>query len=674
MAVTTGSVVTNKLRNSHYYLNWQVASTNIEGNYTDINWQAGIDTGGNYWYKNAMKINSIVINGTTVFSGGTYSNIEGGSRELASGTTRIYHNTDGSKSFSASISGWLYSYGNCSGEGSFELPTIPRASTPSCITWPTTTQNIGNVGDTITIHMNRASTNFIHNLYYSWGSQIINKRFATGVGDNVSWTIPKDLAHHISSGTSGTLFITCETYSNGSCIGTKTISATVNIPDTAEFRPSISEIALSEAVNGIFAKFGAYIQNQSKAYCTITAAGAYSSSIKSYKVVVNGSTYNERSFTTDFLKLAGTNSVVVTVTDTRGRTATLTREFEVLAYEGPEITKFVAHRCEADGTLNEEGDYAKIEIEAKVPTLNNKNDYSYYFQYKDTDETDYIDYAIELTEVTSGSFNQISGSFVIAADGDNSFDYLFALADGFIPRNKTTDIGTAFQLFNWKENGRGFALGKVSEKDAFEVNMDIYDKFGQLINNGLAEYGDGHIDPNTTLSHLCLTETNTPNANGFYYIMTFFYGTKSVDTNRAQIAIPYIYDLSQNKRDIYVRQYVNGAWNEWISTANGKEKIDLLYTGTITQTNPSITLNSIDLKQYDKIIVMVGTDYEGDSKIFEINNGNESINNITSFQNYANSSYFIRGYISVNSTVITVRAVELAGWSSQNVTIKGIRK
>ena len=673
MQVSSGSVITNTLKKSHYYLNWQIASTNIEGNYTDINWQAGINTGGDYWYKNAMKINSIVINGTTVFGGGTYSNIEGGSRELASGTTRIYHNADGSKSFSASISGWLYSYGNCSGEGSFELPTIPRASTPSCITWPTTTQNIGNVGDTITIHMNRASTSFIHNLYYSWGSQIINKRFATGVSDNVSWTIPKDLAHDIPNGTSGVLFITCETYSNGSCIGTKTISATVNIPDTAEFRPSISEIALSEAVNGIFAKFGAYIQNQSKAYCTITATGAYSSSIKSYKVVVNGATYNERSFTTDFLKLAGTNSVVVTVTDTRGRTATLTREFEVLAYEGPEITKFVAHRCEEDGTLNDEGEYAKIDIEAKVPTLNNKNDFSYYFQYKDTDENDYIDHAIELIEVTIDKYTQISGSFIMAADGDNSFDYLFALADGFIRRTKAIDIGTIYQLLNFNASGRGLGIGKVSEKDALELGMDIYDRFDTLISNGLAEYGDGNIDANTTLAHLCLAQYNTPN-NSFYYVMTFFYAEKSVETNRTQIAIPYIYDVSQNKRDIYVRQYVNGSWNEWISTANGKEKIDLLYTGTITQTNPSLTLNSIDLKQYDKIIVIVGTDYEGDSKIFEINNGNESINNITSFQNYANSSYFIRGYISVNSTVITVRAVELAGWSSQNVTIKGIRK
>ena len=95
--------------------------------------------------------------------------------------------------------------------------------------------------------------------------------------------------------------------------------------------------------------------------------------------------------------------------------------------------------------------------------------------------------------------------------------------------------------------------------------MPMYDQFDQLIPNGLAEYltGGSDIDPNTTLSHLVLTETNTPNKNGFYYVMTLFYASKELTASRTQIAFPYIFDISQNKREVFIRQNVGGVWNEW---------------------------------------------------------------------------------------------------------------
>lgn len=130
----SGRVLSGTKKTSTFYLDWQVASQSIEGNYTVVNWQTGLKiTGGDLWYSNAVKINSAIINGSTVQSTTKYSNIKNtGEHKLASGSTTIYHNSDGTKSFSASISGWLYSYGDTSGSGSFDLPTIPRyfSSTP----------------------------------------------------------------------------------------------------------------------------------------------------------------------------------------------------------------------------------------------------------------------------------------------------------------------------------------------------------------------------------------------------------------------------------------------------------------------------------------------------------------------------------------------------------------
>lgn len=130
----SGRVLSGTKKTSTFYLDWQVASQSVEGNYTVVNWQTGLKiTGGDLWYSNAVKINSAVINGSTVQSTTKYSNIKNtGEHQLASGSTTIYHNSDGTKSFSASISGWLYSYGDTSGSDSFDLPTIPRyfSSTP----------------------------------------------------------------------------------------------------------------------------------------------------------------------------------------------------------------------------------------------------------------------------------------------------------------------------------------------------------------------------------------------------------------------------------------------------------------------------------------------------------------------------------------------------------------
>lgn len=130
----SGRVLSGTKKTSTFYLDWQVASQSVEGNYTVVNWQTGLKiTGGDLWYSNAVKINSAVINGSTVQSTTKYSNIKNtGEHQLASGSITIYHNSDGTKSFSASISGWLYSYGDTSGSDSFDLPTIPRyfSSTP----------------------------------------------------------------------------------------------------------------------------------------------------------------------------------------------------------------------------------------------------------------------------------------------------------------------------------------------------------------------------------------------------------------------------------------------------------------------------------------------------------------------------------------------------------------
>lgn len=128
---TSGTVTTGTLKHSYYYVNWQQTGQSTSGNYTSINWQAGINCGNSSgwdsWYSNAMRIDYVSINGGWVLGSTTYSNVSGkGDHQLASGSTTVGHNTDGTKTFNVSLSGWLYSYGTTTGSNDFSLTQIPR--------------------------------------------------------------------------------------------------------------------------------------------------------------------------------------------------------------------------------------------------------------------------------------------------------------------------------------------------------------------------------------------------------------------------------------------------------------------------------------------------------------------------------------------------------------------
>ena len=140
---TSGIVYSAYARNSCLYVKWSVAETDTANNKTKISWEAGVVIGGyDEWYTNAVKINSIYIDGGDSLGSGTYSNFyDDGTYKKLSGEKWIYHNTDGRKSITVSINGWFYSNGNKSGSSTFELPNIARKATITTTEWFNDGQN-----------------------------------------------------------------------------------------------------------------------------------------------------------------------------------------------------------------------------------------------------------------------------------------------------------------------------------------------------------------------------------------------------------------------------------------------------------------------------------------------------------------------------------------------------
>lgn len=125
---TSGTVDTSaeKRRNSYYYVTWSVTSQSTTNNTSTIHWKAYLHNEWE-WYSNAVGFNSIVINGVTVESGTRYSNYKtSGDFLLSEGNLTITHNSDGTKSFTISISGFFIDWAASTGSATFTLDRINR--------------------------------------------------------------------------------------------------------------------------------------------------------------------------------------------------------------------------------------------------------------------------------------------------------------------------------------------------------------------------------------------------------------------------------------------------------------------------------------------------------------------------------------------------------------------
>lgn len=315
----------------------------------------------------------------------------------------------------------------------------------------------------LTITINRASNNFVHQVFYHFGSKTW-QAISGNASTNCSWTVPLSLANEIPNATSGVCTIIVETYKNtvsqNNYIGTTSKTLTLTVP--ASVIPTISSVNLVEATANLASQFGVYVQNHSAIKGTITATGANGSKISNYKTVINGSTYSSSTFTTAVLKTTGTNTAKVTVTDSRGRTATKNVTFNVVAYTDPKISTFNVERNDTTPTT------VAVKIKASIKDVNSKNTYSYTIKYKKTSASTYTSKTVTGTTSVDKTVN------ITGIDENATYDFRLEVRDYFKTIISTQGLSTAFTLMNFNASGKGMGLGKVSEKDALEIGFDTY--------------------------------------------------------------------------------------------------------------------------------------------------------------------------------------------------------
>lgn len=348
------------------------------------------------------------------------------------------------------------------------IPKIPRVSSAD-VTSPSLT-----MGSKQTIKIGRQTTSYTHNLYYKFQGQGSWTAIASGVNaDTYDWTVPTSLASLIPNATSGTCQILVRTMSGTTQIGDSIASFTANVPSSVV--PSISSVAVAETTSGLATQFGAFIQSKSGYKCTISASGASGSTIKTYRVEMDGKSASGSGnvLTLPSTSSSGSLTLKTTVTDSRGRSATKSQTVSVLAYTGPKCSLAIA-RCNASGALDDEGTKIKITYNFAITALNNKNSRSLKIQWLNgstwTDLMSKNDaYSQENTFTTADTL-----SFSV----DKSYQIRAVCADYFGSVTVERSVDTSFSLIDLGSDGKSIAFGGVARDDG-TLHSDIPSYFNK---------------------------------------------------------------------------------------------------------------------------------------------------------------------------------------------------
>lgn len=191
--------------------------------------------------------------------------------------------------------------------------------------------------------------------------------------NSATFTIPMSWLAQIPNAAVGMGGAWLQTFSGATQIGvTKYLDLYIYAP--ASVVPTLTGVTATLASNGVDASITRYVKNYSKCLLEITgAAGAYNSTISSYKITGGVFTVNAVSGAVGPFGTSGDLTFTATITDSRGRTASATVTITVDAYNFPSLTDISAFRCDVNGTADRAGAYVLLKATPNTSSVGGQN-------------------------------------------------------------------------------------------------------------------------------------------------------------------------------------------------------------------------------------------------------------------------------------------------------------
>ncbi|HEM4321749.1 TPA: hypothetical protein U1X88_000708 [Streptococcus suis] len=496
------------------YLNVYIepGAQNIAANTTVVNWRITVSRTGAYFTYNEQGDStlSLDLNGGRVHTSNPRWRTSGEEFLMASGSTTVGHNADGTKSFpfSATFNPNNGLHGVITVSGKISLTTIPRSSSISV--------EDGAIGSPIDITIERASTTFTHVLRYGWGDK--KEVIASKVATSYSWTIPLDFANDIPNSTSGECTIYIDTYNGNEKIGTQQEKIKVTLPSNV--KPTFTSLTLTDANTAARALLSGnnFLQIISNIQVTFNGhAGAYGSTITGYKaeIVNKNQVTNSNGGSLGIMNFSGSATIRASVVDSRGRWSdTKDVTINVIEYFAP-ILSFTALRT------RETPNIIQIVRNAKIAPItlsgSQKNVMTLTFKVAPLGSTSYTadNGSATGTFTTQHTLTNSAANMAGNYPANKSFTVIGTLSDKFTSVEFSATVATETEgvAVSYDKDGR-VGVGKIVENGpagSLDVAGNIYAGGKQI-----QQYQLTNVEGNTIYAYN--TDVNTHVNNGTRWI------------------------------------------------------------------------------------------------------------------------------------------------------------
>ena len=595
------------------YLNLYVnqGSQSITDNTSTVNWRMTVSRTGAYYTHNHQGDSTLSLNldGSNVHYSYPTWETSGEEYTLASGSSTISHNADGTKTLpiSCTFNPNNGLHGTITVSASLSLTTIPRSSSVSV--------SAGVIGSSVTININRQSSSFKHTVRYAWAGK--SGTIATNVDTSTSWTIPLDFASDIPNSASGTGTIYVDTYSGSTKTGTQSTTLTASVPSNV--KPTFTGVSLSDlngAAQNLIPNGNTFIQVISNIKVAFNGAvGSYGSSITGYYAEIIGKNQSTSSNggSLGIMNYHGTINIRARVSDSRGRWSD-TKEVSVtvLEYFAPALSFSIARTGSTSSTLT-------TTRNAKIAPLtvagSQKNTMTLTFKVARLGTTNFqVD-----TGPAAGSWTSISSLVNSQANlagnylANQSWVVIGTLEDKFTRTEFMVNVPTESVVLSYDRSGVG--VNKIRERGALDVKGDIYANDQPIQQHQLTR--------NNGISILTKESLDNILKNGMYYS----HSAPDRPRNQNGWLLVQVYDDAQYIVQTYwtattetmlVRYRMDNRWGDWKEIAT-KDDIQKSTQGTPWQVLP-LQNSWVHHPEYDKVqysktfdgvVYIRGTAYKG---------------------------------------------------------------
>lgn len=302
-----------------------------------------------------------------------------------------------------------------------------------------------NLGESITVTINRIIADSTTTLVYKIGEKAINT-VELGTGTTNTYNVSSTAGSNFPDSMTGTLTIEATTVKSGETYGAISTNVLLTLPEAAKPFLNCGVSRRWGADISTDGKISAYVQSKSG----ITLGGQFIAQYgsKTSKVVFEidgqttemdmaGAVYPPNPIYILPISGSGTMTWTATLTDSRGLSNSRSATIDVLPYSAPKIQSFTVSRADSDGALIIDGTYAYISLQASVSSLLvsdvEKNKLSFHVEYKRVDATEWT-----VCDTVTGS--SISGTFTGLLMKDSAAIGSFDDMSGYSFRAVVSDI------------------------------------------------------------------------------------------------------------------------------------------------------------------------------------------------------------------------------------------